>query len=213
MLVEINLLPKKQAKNVALIFVLAFILIIVAAGSMFLVWKQSTLQESVNELDRQTEALQEERATKQKPEAIAAENKSVQQLQTTVDWVKQYPVETMPVLKEIAKLLPERGFLEQFTYTSDGKVALTIQFDTNRDAAFYLSQLESSKLITDARILTVQAGVIVETYLDGSTSQSIGENNTVNATDTDQAPRYKATYEVTINKDEVKKAAEKEGDS
>ncbi|UNL84356.1 PilN domain-containing protein [Priestia koreensis] len=213
MLVEINLLPKKQAKNAALILVLAIILVIVAAGSTFLVWKQTTLQESVNELDRQTEALQEERATKQKPETVATENKSVQQLQTTVDWVKQYPVETMPVLKEIAKLLPERGFLEQFTYASDGKVSLTIQFDTNRDAAFYLSQLESSKLITDARILTVQAGVIVETYLDGSTSQSIGENNTVNATDTDQAPRYKATYEVTINKDEVKKAAEKEGDS
>ena len=68
----------------------------------------------------------------------------------------------LPVLGEVVDALPERGFLEEFTYTGAGALELGIQFDSSREAAYYLERISSTKLVSDVKLLGVETEALEE---------------------------------------------------
>jgi hypothetical protein len=50
---------------------------------------------------------------------------SASQLKCAVEWANNYPIQTIPVMRHLTSLLPERGFIQSFTYNETGDVTIS----------------------------------------------------------------------------------------
>ncbi|WP_051865417.1 MULTISPECIES: PilN domain-containing protein [Metabacillus] len=189
MLADINLLPKKDPRNVAnatLYILLAFIAVIFAG--LFIIQLTSANGEKA-ELKSQAGALQSEY------ERLAAEkgtksntSSSVSSLQSAVEYADGVSLDSVPVVKELAGKLPERGFFKTFSYNDAGELTLSVQFDTNREAAYYLARLKESAYFTKADLISITA------VKEEGTEAPEGEES-------GGLPRSEAQYILTLNPD------------
>ncbi len=187
MFVDINLLPKKEPRNVVFLISAAIMLVVVIAGAfVFYVSMQKAevkIQSLTQEL-KQTRALQ---AVEQQKLKNVQSQQEVQELEKTVKWAEQYPMKTVLLLRNMTKLLPERGFIMNFSYAEDGTVNVTVQFDTSEEAAYYLKLLSDADFVTD-----VQLKSITTTGEQSDEKNATEEKNVL--------PRYLAQYELHVNK-------------
>ncbi|MEM5015835.1 PilN domain-containing protein [Metabacillus indicus] len=189
MLADINLLPKKDPRNVAnatLYILLAFIAVIFAG--LFIIQLTSANGEKA-ELKSQAVALQSEY------EKLAAEkgtksnsSSSVSALQSAVEYADGVSLDSVPVVKELADKLPERGFFKTFSYNDAGELTLSVQFDTNREAAYYLARLKESAYFTKADLISITS------VKEEGTEAPEGEES-------GGLPRSEAQYILTLNPD------------
>jgi hypothetical protein len=109
-------------------------------------------------------------------------NNSATQLENAVKWANDYPIQTIPVMRKLTSLLPERGFIQRFGYTEDGTVMLSVQFDSSRDAAYFLSNLTNSQWIEDVSLnsLTAQAVKDPSNSAANTNNTSVTTNGTPN---------------------------------
>ncbi|WP_422123052.1 fimbrial assembly protein [Planococcus sp. X10-3] len=183
MLVDINLLPQKERDRPAILIAALSILLlglVVWAGLYFMA-KAETSEQAVLAAQSAELTLQQE-AIRAQLEATAGMNEE-QQLQATVDWAESYQYDTIPLLEELAALLPERGFFDQISFAEPNTASLTVQFDATRDAAYYLAQLKGSDLLDFASLDNVS-----------SESSTLTEEEEASEEDTIEMPRYMATY-------------------
>jgi len=219
MLVDINLLPRKEYKNRAKLLLLLIILCVafICFLFIFLQYKKTTSLEA--NLANQIAALQEKRAAEEQKYASADHSNNVINLERTVEWADGYFVETVPILNHLTKLLPERGFVQNFSYTEDGIVSLEVQFDTNTENAHYLALLTESPFIESAHLLTVSTTPITEEIEDTTNNNQQNNNGneaddapTGNAGETDEnsdiLPRYFAQYEIIFEKSAIRSLQE-----
>ncbi len=152
MLVEINLLPQKEQRSKG------YILTLISMGALFVllagfyIWQiQSTKTDIVN-LDKQIEMTQKIAEAEQKNAQTSESAMSVNLLKNAVEWASSYPIQTIPVMRHLTSLLPERGFIQSFGYTEAVTVSLTVQFDSAREAAYFLYSLNESEWIEEASL-------------------------------------------------------------
>lgn len=203
MLIEINLLPQKEKKRVSLFVVLLSIalLLIASASASFVLYTKN------KELDNVEQQLSSAIQLRETLEMSAAGNSgatasSAERLNEAIAWVDGTKVPVSPIVAHLIERLPERGFFQALSYTSEESLIVTIQFDTSRDAAYYLSELKSSKWINSAKILTL------------NTSIEEGEEDTQAILDTTNAlPRYAAEYEIVFNMESVNETLAQEGNN
>lgn len=219
MLVDINLLPRKEFKNRAKLLLLIIIISVALIGFLiiFIQYKKATTLEE--KLTNQITTLQETRVAEEQKYGSANSSNTVINLERTVEWAEGYFVETVPILKHLTTLLPERGFVQNFTYTEDGIVSLEVQFDTNTENAHYLALLTDSPFIKSARLLTVSTAPITEgteedvvnneeTNAETNNDTKKTEATTDNKRESDEnnniLPRYFAQYEIIFDKSAIK---------
>ncbi|MGG3938760.1 PilN domain-containing protein [Anoxybacillus kestanbolensis] len=186
MLVEINLLPKRERKSqlIPLLSIVVAMLLIVGATTFYVIVQRMEQQitQLKTELD-QTKALRIAEEEKQKTKTNASVGA---QLQEAIRWAEQYPVHTVELLHELIERLPERGFLMNVSYARDGVIQLTVQFDTTRESAAYLQALKDASFIADVKLTSLTA-------TEGKTE----EEGTM--------PRYIGQFSVQLNMEEWKK--------
>jgi type IV pilus assembly protein PilN len=194
MIVEINLLPKKEPKNAAVfVGVAVFGALLIAAAVVFYVLI-ARADEQINALTgelKQIRAMQAIEQQKQKDDQSAQE---IKELHEAVQWSKNYPLKMVPLLRNMTKLLPERGFVMNFSYADNGTVTVAVQFDTSEQAAYYLKRLEDAKFVEDVQLKSVSAVNIADTNAEEGTEKQV-------------VPRYLAQYEIHVRKQAL---AEKE---
>lgn len=185
MLVEINLLPKRERKSrlLPLLLIVAAVLLLVGATTFYFVIQRMEQQiaQIKTELD-QTKALriaEEEKQTEGTDASVAV------QLQEAIQWAEQYPLHTVLLLRELIERLPERGFLMNVSYARDGAIQLTVQFDTTRESAAYLQALKEASFIADVKLTSLTA------------TEGKSEEGTM--------PRYVGQFSVQLNMEEWKK--------
>ena len=208
MLVEINLLPKKEPKKAGILSLLVFFLVIAAAGAGLLYWLYAGYQDKTASLQSQIVKTEEAIAMQNQVNTELADSDSAAELGKIVGWAESYPLETVQVLRQLIGLLPERGFFMNFAYNDDATINLSVQFDSSRQAAYYLHELTETEMVTDAKLTGISTMKITETDQTGTElTDSAGK------LDNDPyLPRYTAEYEIKINSDTVKKAqAEQDG--
>jgi type IV pilus assembly protein PilN len=197
MFIDVNLLPKKEPKNV--LFLISALIVLVAAIAAGIAFYMS-MQKAEAQIEALTQELKQTRALvaaeQQKLENVQA-MQEVQELQKTVEWAKQYPMKTVLLLRNMAKLLPERGFIMNFSYAEDGAVSVTVQFDTSEEAAYYLKLLSDAEFVSDVQLRSVTA-----TEQQSSQANAAEESNVL--------PRYLAQYELHVNKSALKVEKEKQ---
>lgn len=149
MLVEINLLPKKEPKNIALLFWAG---ILAGASAIFLIVFFIALHQTkqdlaaVNQQIKQTEALQ---AAEQAAQKSNADTQDFKKLSSAVKWASDTPVKTVPVLDKLTKLLPQYGYITDFSCGSTG-ANVTVQFDSPDEAVYFLKRLNDSPYFSGA---------------------------------------------------------------
>ncbi|WP_297989415.1 PilN domain-containing protein [Anoxybacillus sp.] len=185
MLVEINLLPKRERKSrlLPLLLIVAAVLLLVGATTFYFVIQhmEQQISQLKAELD-QTKALriaEEEKQTTRTDGSVGA------QLQEAIQWAEQYPLHTVLLLRELIERLPERGFLMNVSYDRDGAIQLTVQFDTPRESAAYLQALKEASFIADVKLTSLTA------------TEGKSEEGTM--------PRYVGQFSVQLNMEEWKK--------
>ena len=185
MITEINLLPKKEPKNVAvLVGAAVFAALLIAAAIVFYLLA-ARADEQINALTGELKQIRAMQAIEQQKQKDAQSAQEIKELHEAVQWSKKYPLKMVPLLRNMTKLLPERGFVMKFSYAGNGTVTVAVQFDTNEQAAYYLKRLEDAKFVKDVQLKSVSTVNIAETNAEEGTEQQV-------------VPRYLAQYEMHI---------------
>ncbi|WP_175990873.1 PilN domain-containing protein [Bacillus sp. Marseille-Q1617] len=193
-LIDINLLPQKETKRNAFTYsVLGTAgMIILLAVFMMLSW-QGTITETkrTDEKIENTKKIIEVQQTK----VLGAEaSSSIGELNKAVEDMVDYPVKTVPLLNELISLLPERGFIQEFEYSDRTIINLSVQFDSSREAAYYLSRLHMVEWLAEAEILEM-------------TTEEAGESEEETI-----LPRYSAVYALHFDSEKLAAILSDEGE-
>lgn len=178
MLVDINLLPEKERERstlliAALVILSAAILFWATVFLLSLSLSKETVraETQIASLHARQEAVRED--IKPSPDAADRER-----LAATVEWAEAYQFDTLPLLREMIALLPERGFFVSFVFNAPHKSTVVVQFDDKSDAAFYLTRIKSSTVVSAAAM------------------ESVVAENQDGESDTEVLPRFIATYQI-----------------
>jgi type IV pilus assembly protein PilN len=191
-LVDINLLPQNEKGSRQWVYVVIGVLSVGILALMILLFLAANIGKDVDVLTTELQGTKQLRAEKEQSISDFESSDAWVQLESAVSWAESYPIDTVPVLNHLVELLPERGFVKEFTYAEDGSIQLSIQFDTSSEAAYYLTHLKGSRYIQEATLLSL-------------TTETISENDSLTAVNTETIlPRYIGQYEVTLNRTEIK---------
>ncbi|MFJ7974743.1 PilN domain-containing protein [Peribacillus sp. NPDC096379] len=183
MLVDINLLPKKEKKRRTVVFLILLTGIVLLVSGFFFMTTYQAQKTRLVELEQELTLTKELKVAKEKERTQSVESKSVRELTTAIQWVEEHQSSTFFIMRTVSSLLPERGFIVDFSYQEDGAVQLTVRFDSSREAAYYLKSISNSAIISGAKLQTLST----EKLGDGVTAEPI-------------LPRYNAQYELTVDK-------------
>lgn len=216
MLVDINLLPRKEYKNRTNLLLGIIITMFVFVSFLFVFLQLNKANAIEEDLQNQLATIQAARMAAEQEGTLLNHSSSVLQLEKTAEWADAYFVETVPILNHITELLPERGFVQSFSYTDTGVVSLQVQFDTNAEVAHYLALLNESSHFESVQLFSVSTSQLMEdTEVDNEDTQNNETKDEANEenknvlspkdqTETDEnknvLPRYFAQFELTINK-------------
>jgi type IV pilus assembly protein PilN len=193
MLIDINLLPQKERKRRLPVYIAIAVLCITLLVSAFLIIYTQISQLKLDNLTKELEMKKEFRIQQEAAVSSVESSDGAQQLQTAVQWAEEYPIDTVPVLEHLTSLLPERGFFRQFNYTEAGTINLNVQFDTSRQAAYFLNDLKNSDWIADVKLASLE-----------TTSQGDTLDETVVLPEDQLMPRYLGQYEISLNQAVIK---------
>lgn len=189
--VDINLIQTKTRPKEWL-FISAFLVILLSLMSIWLWSMQQDNQQKVESLERSIES-------QVMIPVLETENPLLlefERYETLVEWATTQPFSKVALLIELSKKLPDRGYFTSFIY-SEGSVDLEVQFDNHAEAAFYLTAIQKSPFITEARVLSV-------------TNETLSQETSINA-ETFVQPRTIALYSIILNQDAIKDATPKQG--
>lgn len=191
MLVEINLLPQKEPKKIGFIITLSCLVALLLIGGAYYLWQTNSFKSNIASLERQITMIKKIAEKENKSTETVEATSSVSQLKSAIEWANEYPIQTIPVMRHLTSLLPERGFIQSFAYTEAGTVSLTAQFDSAREAAYFLDSLNESKWFEEASLSSLSAAATAESTADNSTTASTNQTNTTksstDSTQTNQA--------------------------
>lgn len=204
MLVEINLLPQKEEKNKSLLLLVIISVILLLIGGFFAYWVNRSNNIKLNTLDQQIAANEELVAYEQEKSKSEESSDSYTKLENTVKWAEEYPAKTVPVLQKLTALLPERGFIQTFNYVETGIIQVGIQFESSREAAYYLNSLQESNWVEDSKLLSVDA---ITSFYDKKFGESDDEIDKSKLKNETYLPRYLSQFEISLDRDVMKNEA------
>jgi type IV pilus assembly protein PilN len=192
MLAEINLLPQKQQRNYTILLAGIMILVILISASLIIFTLSSQKQTKLANLEQEFAQAQQQTDVLQQQASEGSDSSAIQELEKAIQWSEQYPVDFVPLLKHLTEKLPDRGYFYRLDYIDSTSLNLLVQFETSREAAYYLSRLKDSTLLEEVKLTTVE------------TAQLEDEEDIV--------PRYLATYQLVIDRAALKKLKEEDND-
>ncbi|MCR2820546.1 PilN domain-containing protein [Lederbergia panacisoli] len=190
-MIEINLIPKRKKKSYFLLYSLMFIFIIAIFCSTVLFIQIHSEKERAQTYEKQLQQIQALIEIENSKLTDSEKTSSADILNETINWMNKERIDSVPLLGHLISLLPERGFFESFSYSLNGDMQLSVQFDSSREAAFYLNKLVKSQWVKSAKIHSITAK-----EEETEEEQQIGDAKIL--------PRYSAYYQLSINKKYIK---------
>lgn len=198
MLVEINLLPKKESRNTALFVLAGVLLFIFLVGVGITVWFGQSYKGKTERVNQELTTIKQLIDIQQEKVISSESVNSLDELEKAVKWAEEYPIETVPILRELTALLPDRGFVQTFAYNEAGTIELFVQFDTSREASYYLKTMLDADWVEDVKLISVVAMELTEEGVEQEVPKLRNERF---------LPRYLAEFEVILNKEVIKAEA------
>lgn len=192
MLVDINLLPKKEKKSfLTPILFLCLILLFLGTGSWIGMdyYKTSAhLDQKKQELEQEKKFVQVQQQLKKQAEAA----KKTAPLLEKVEYVRSKEIEAVALLQHLVALLPERGYFMKYDYKDRSTIIIEVRFDTLAESSHYLHELTNSLYLTEATIEKMETTNFEETAAEEEVTELAG-----------YLPRYHAQYKIQFNKDHL----------
>jgi type IV pilus assembly protein PilN len=189
MLVEINLLPKKESRNRPIFVLAGLLLFLLIIGLSILFFIGYLHKNETKAVDQQIQMTKQLVAAEQQKVIDSGTSDSGEDLQNAVQWAEDYPLKTVPLLRKLTELLPESGLIQSLDYQEASVSQIVIQFDTSREAAYYLRALLDSDWVVNAKILSL-------TTEEQDTENGLGNDPFI--------PRYYAEFEIDLNQTVLK---------
>jgi type IV pilus assembly protein PilN len=171
MLVEINLLPKKEQKNYKLITILLAALFVMIIAGFVLFLQGKSYKQEISTLDNQISTTQQIAQLEQAKVMEGQVSGSVSVLESAVLWASEDPLKTVPIIEHVTGLLPHRGFIQNISYAETGSINMTVQFDTSREAAYYLKTLLDSEWFSEVKLTSVSTSELETESTDSQNEQ------------------------------------------
>lgn len=187
MLVEINLLPKKERKSMLALVISVLVVSLLFFSTVGMFYYYTIVKEDLNNLNIQLDQKKALRIMHEKTLQSQEGSASIEDLENKINWVENQRISTVLLLTSFVERLPERGFFMDYQFNEDGKLSIEVQFDTTRQASNYLYQLTQLPFVIDVEI----TGIVTDQLED------VAENY-------NYLPRYFATYEIEIDYNLVK---------
>jgi type IV pilus assembly protein PilN len=193
MLVDINLLPKKEKtfSTTIILFIFLFLLF-VGTGS----WIGTDYYETSIQLDQKERILEQEKifvqAQQQKLQKQSKPALSSAPLLEKVEYVRSKEIEAVDLLQHLVALLPERGYFMKYEYKDRSTITIEARFDTLAEASHYLYELTNSRYLTNASIEKMET----------TNFEELAADEGLNLFE-DYLPRYHAQYMIKFNKDNL----------
>lgn len=176
MLVDINLLPEKIKERTTFLWIAIAILLTAVIAWAVLYMMAKSNEEEVGRLQQTTYEIQKQQESITSQMRLSAFGQEKEQLAATVDFLKTHQYKTHPLIEDLSRLLPDRGFFQELTFTAPNEMTLVVQFDDLMEPALYMTRVKASSLVIDATF----EGIATE-KLDIEEQENI-------------LPRYLATY-------------------
>lgn len=155
MLIEINLLPKREKVSFQFIIVCILIGLIGLAVAGWFTFDYYSMQKKQEQMKQEmllTTKLIE--VTQQKLHQ-GSSSSSLIGLDNQVKLMESLPLPTVLVLNHLVGLLPSNGVYQNYSYDVKGTVSFTADFSTMREIANYLDQLVKSPNVISVNLSTV----------------------------------------------------------
>ncbi|WP_100331728.1 hypothetical protein [Bacillus xiapuensis] len=159
MLIDINLLPEKEKKRFPVLYAVllaALLLAFLVGGYLLLQMKKNELSLVESRLQSASQLRETLEMSRNEPDG---DEERLQQLKQAIAWAEQKKEPLAPVLKHLIERLPERGFFQTLDYSSTEKMTLTVQFDSARQAAYYLNDLKASDWVASAEMVSMKTSI------------------------------------------------------
>ncbi|ARK20444.1 fimbrial assembly protein [Sporosarcina sp. P26b] len=150
MLVDINLLPEKIKERATFLWIAIAILLVAIISWVVLYMMAAKNDEEAQRLQQSTYEIQKQQESITSQLRLSAFGQEKEQLAATVDFLKAYQYKTHPLIEDLSRALPDRGFFQELTFTAPNEVTLKIQFDDLMEPALYLTRMKASSLVIDA---------------------------------------------------------------
>lgn len=201
MLIDINLLPRKERKSLVALIITLGLLLLFIFGSVFLFINYQSTKSELDSLKTQLQTTSQLRAIQEQKLAEINATSTVDELKSTIEWTEKLPISSVTLLKHLTSLLPDRGFILNINYQDTGTVTLNVQFDTSREAAYYLNELENSDVINKVTLNSL-----------ATSGEELEKTNkpVKDVLDKILVPRYLAAYQIELNNEKIKELAKKE---
>jgi len=203
MLVEINLLPKKDTRNKNILILSIIFFVLIAIAVTFFIWQINTKEKKLEDIQTQVNMTLDIVEAKNKQITDYHSSTSVQKLEQAISWAETQPFDAVFLVDELTRILPERGYFTEFEMDANHKITQTIQFDTKSEAAYYLHSLLTYDWVDEAVLSQTKTESVIEEQGDDEK-----EKNTVGLVNEENVlPRYLAKYEITVNIPNLRLAA------
>jgi type IV pilus assembly protein PilN len=193
MLVDINLLPKKESKpfQTTILFISLFVLFI-GTGS----WIGIDYYLTSSQLEQKKIVLEQEKklveVLQQKLQETPEPAISSAPLLQKVEYVRSKDIEAVSLLQHLVALLPERGYFMKYEYKDRSTITIDTQFDTLADTSHYLHELTNTRYLTEASIEKMETSNFEEVAAGEGMTEFEG-----------YLPRYHAQYKIHFNKENL----------
>jgi type IV pilus assembly protein PilN len=196
MLVEINLLPRRERVGNAYKAAAAGLVICTVLGAIAIAVQLYLVKQDLAISRQELEQTKQLQAVEQKKLTQGNTGSAVKNLITAVQLTQLLPTSSVSILNYFSSLLPKRGFVLDYTYNG-ATVSTKVQFDSIYEASAYLDQLYQSTWVESASTNGISAG---------GNAKDANANATGNAI----ATGYTATFEIKLNLMAIREAERKE---
>lgn len=183
MLIEINLLPEKEKRNVTNVLILLIIGLLLIAGLQFLFMSYQSAQDELLEIEQEFNDITTEREMLNQ-QLTGGMQSDFDHLLKTVEKLEEYKVPASSILSELVRALPERGFFSSYSYTYSGKIELNAYFDIIDDVAQYTNALLILEEVESVKVNSIETYKRLEDEIDFQFHGYL--------------PRYLATFEIEL---------------
>jgi type IV pilus assembly protein PilN len=204
MLVDINLLPKRDEKNIAFYVITIIVVLLLTAASIFFVISLNGKKDELQYLDKQISLNQTILDNLYAKLSQYETSSSIEELENAIKWVNEQPYNLVYILQQLTKSLPQRGFIIDYEMNEEHVITQRVQFDTKSEAAYYLTSILKYSWVEEAIISEAKT---TEVLKDNSEQISyvyaiLNEANIL--------PRYYAEYQIRLDIQKVKELSEKQ---
>ena len=183
MLVEVNLLPEKQKKDVTLPVIILIILILIGSSALGLRSFHQTATLEVETLKQEINELQLLSTTTQQ-EIIEKSLSQTGELEQAINALHGEILPASFLLDHLVSLLPERGFFLNFDYSIPRDVYFDASFDQLDEVAQYSNALFQSAAVDEVQLTSITTNPLL-------TDAELNRDKYL--------PRYIASFSLKIN--------------